>query len=265
MVAPCDIGQRANCHAEAPIAWHLPGKQVLGPRAERFGEIGDARIAEADRKRALDQRVAILLLLAQLRVEPPFPQAKRGKDHTVGLQFPQHAPHHQCRGRQGINPPAGDIGKRGHLLWRHAGDGFDQVEDLLGRQVVAVNHADRPVVHRLVNPGERPPSAAHGIQDRLGQHRRQARPEDLVDLLLGLFQALSEHGAHGKRPERHADLAIAHVVAEHLGDFEAAAADIPDKAARLEEAGDDAERGIGCLFFARQEPRLKTGPFLDLC
>ena len=108
--------------------------------------------------------------------------------------------------------------------------------------------------------GERPPAAADGIEDRAGEVGRGAFGESRVDGALGGLRPFGQQRLDRQGAERHRDPALAHMVAEGLGEFEAASAHVPDEALRAKETRDDAERRVARLFGAREdadvEPRL---------
>ncbi|MGA2044901.1 MAG: hypothetical protein ABSG83_16200, partial [Roseiarcus sp.] len=258
VVAPGDVGERADGDAQARIGWPLPGEEIRGPADQRGREIGHARQRQADELRAFDQRVEIALRLAQLRIEQAFAQAERGEHHPLGREPLQHAIEHERGGRQGARAPLRHAGSRGQPGRRQPQQRFCEAARFRRSQRVAVDHLDRRPGRLHMRLGQRAPAAADRIEHRPAERRGQILPQDRIDPAPGFGPPVGEHRFDRQGAERHADPAIADMVVERLGDFEAAAAHVADRPDRAEEAGDHAERGQSRFLGAAEDADLET-------
>jgi hypothetical protein len=116
---------------------------------------------------------------------------------------------------------------------------------------------------RHVRSGEGAPVAAHRVEHRLGQGRRQLLLQERVDGLLRGLASLGQEREGRQRAERQADRALADPVVQDLGHLEAAAAHVADQAARPVEAGDHAHGGVVRLLVAREDAHVEIGLLAD--
>ena len=108
--------------------------------------------------------------------------------------------------------------------------------------------------------GEGAKATADGVEDWLGQYRRQAFSEDRVDASLGLVLAFGQHRLDRQGAERHADRAFADPVVQYLRHLEAAAAHVADETDRAEQARNHALRGVVGLLRPGQHAHLQPRP-----
>ena len=70
--------------------WVSAGNSPSVQRASAALNSGTRAARQADRLRPLEQRVAIPLLLVELRIEPALAEAEDREHHPLGLQLAQH-------------------------------------------------------------------------------------------------------------------------------------------------------------------------------
>ena len=134
----------------------------------------------------------------------------------------------------------------------------------LGRDDVAVHDVQRIAVLPHVQPGERAPGAADGVEAAPLALVQQIRLlKRLLDDLLRLLDRLRRDVLQRKPAERERHAALG-AMAVDFGEFERAAAEIAHDAARLVEAGHDAERRKLGLPLAGQHVDLDAADALGL-
>ena len=128
-----------------------------------------------------------------------------------------------------------------------------EVERLARRNPVIVHDVERIAGLPHVQPRQRAPGAADGIEcAALALAENVEALEGIGDQLLGLLDRLAGQVLQGQAAERQRQT-VPHAGTVHVDQFERAAAKIADNAVRLVDTGDDAERGEMRLALARQD------------
>ena len=156
----------------------------LGGREVEAPPVGALLLGEGD------QRMARALGFAEARIVKPLAQAEGGEHHVARLERRQQPVERQAGERQGVDAPARHAR---HLLQRLGalhGDQAGHRARLLGRDVVVMDDVQRIARLLHVQPGERTPGAAHGIEGLAGLLAQPAHVLDGVDDgLLGIALA----------------------------------------------------------------------------
>ena len=228
------------------------GEETVGPTDQLLAVARRARAQLVEMARRFDQRVFLLVLLLQQRIEQAFADAERREHHLPRLADAQNVFEHQRRiGQQ--RPPRivdhFDIRQRIDVDPVHE---LGEFKRLVGGDGIAVHHVQRIAGLPHVQPRQRPPGAADGVEAAVlaGLQHRQAA-QRLLDEFFRLLDRLRRNIGE-RQPAERAGQAVARARAADIDEFERAAAEIADHAVGAMHAGNHAERGELGLAPARQ-------------
>ena len=205
--------------------------------------------------------MARALGFAEARIVKPLAQAEGGEHHVARLQRRQQPVERQAGERQGVDAPARHAR---HLLQRLGALHGDQAGDrarLFGRDVVVMDDVQRIARLLHVQPGERTPGAAHGIEGLAGLLAQPAHVLDGIDdglLGIALARRHQPERAHGQRA------GVAEPALPDGDQLEAAAAQVAHHARRVGHAADHAVAREARLVLAAHDVRLDAGPARQL-
>ena len=257
MRAPADVGEQARGVAQPPLLGGLVkagrGHEAVGPADQFFAVARRARAQLIEIARRLDQRVLLLVLLLEQRIEQALAHAERGEHHLPRLADAQDVFEHQRRIGQAAAAARSPPPRYGQRLDVDAVQQLGEFERLVGRDRVAVHDVQRIAGLPHVQPRQRPPGAADGIKGAVA--RRPSSIGSAASVFLTNFSAFLSDFAEmsaSARPPSGRVKPVARARAVHVDQFERAAAEIADDAVGPMHAGDDAERGQFGLARARE-------------
>ena len=178
----------------------------------------------------------MLLGLAQLRIEEALAQAEGGEHNAIRPKMLEHPIEDQSRGPQHGRAALGNTGHLGQFCRREPQKQLREIASLLRGERMAVHDPDRRFDCRQISFGDRTPVSPDRIKDRLSQRWGQAFPKDRVNTALGSRKAFGKHRLDGQGAERRAEAALADMIIERLGNFEALVFHIADQSQRPKEA-----------------------------
>ena len=238
MRAPADIGEQAGGVPQPALLGGLVepggGDEPVGPRDQLLAMGGRARAQQVELGGGGDQRILAPLLLVEQRIEQALAHAERRDHHVLGPRDPHQVLEHQRRIGEQRTP------RIGHHLDLRQGLGIDpvhqagEIERLARRDHIALHDVERIAGLPHVQPRERAPGAADGVEGAPAAVLQQlGAAERLLDDLLGLLERFLGNVLQRQAAERQRDAGLDAVVVD-IGELERAAAEIADDAVRLD-------------------------------
>ena len=168
MRPPADVGEQARGMTQAAFVGGLiearRSHETVGPFDQLFAMARRARAQLIETARGLDECVLLLVLLLEQRIEQPFAHPERGKYHLARSADAQNMFEHQRRIGEQRPPRTGDHFDLGKRLDVDAMQQAGEFQRLVGGNGVAVHHVQRIAGLPHVQPRQRPPGAADGVE-----------------------------------------------------------------------------------------------------
>ena len=256
MRPPADIGEQARRMTQAALlaGFVEAGRfhEAVGPLDQLFAVARRARAELIEMPRRLDQRVLLLFLVLEQRIEQALAHAERREHHLARLADAQNIFEHQRRvGQQRAARIVHhfDVRQRLDVDAVHEPREFER---FVGGNGVAVHHVQRIAGLPHVQARQRPPRAADRIEGAVlapPEHRQAA--ECFFDEFFRLLDRLCRNIRQRQAAERPRQ-ALARARAADVDQLQRTAAEIADDAIGAVHAGNHAERGELGLLRARE-------------
>ena len=220
MRPPADIGQQAGSVTKPAFLGRFTeaggGHEAVGPCDQLFAVARRARTQFVEPACRFDQRILLLGLLLEQRIEQALAHAECGEYHLARLADAHDVFQHQRRiGQQ--RPPCTrhyfDIGERLGIDPMHQAGEFERV---IGGNGVAVHHVQRVSGLPHVQPRQRPPGAADGVEvAALAVAEQRQGAEGFLDELFRLLERFRRNVGQGQTAERPGQAASARACRGH--------------------------------------------------
>src|SRR5262245_61240249 len=254
---PADIREQAGRVAEPPLLRRLGragrAEQGIGPEAELIGAVERARAPAGNVAASRDQRIFALLVFAQQAVQQSFADTANRYDDGTRLHLLDEPLEHERAEGQRFAPGARDVADAGERALRLMIEQSGEPKRIFGADPVVMHDAQRIVGLRHVEPRERPPRPADGVEVAAPALLQpvdlgELGIDDVPRLLQAAFRCVDQ--AQAAERERRS---VAEPAAPHVDQLETAAAEVAGKAVGRMDARYDAEPGEFRLPRPRQD------------